>query len=247
MFDMPSLSVDERRKRVFLSLCIFVTAPATTIFGLIDFFQQRHAEGALIIGISLLLISVLCLFRYLEKMVSAYRFCSGIVFLVLVYEMATGGGEGYAFVWFYFFPIALFFLFGNREGFFWVTASLGAIVVFLFIHPLGAYIYGIGVSVRYFLTYFIVSVISYALELSRDHYYQALLKEKKALEEAMQKVKRLSGLLPLCSHCKKIRNDQGYWQRIEAYIGEHSDASVSHGICPDCAAKYYQDFDIYDE
>ena len=57
------------------------------------------------------------------------------------------------------------------------------------------------------------------------------------LQEALLKVKALKGLLPICAWCKKIRNDQGYWQQIEAYIRDHSEADFSHGICPECAHK----------
>jgi PAS domain S-box-containing protein len=67
------------------------------------------------------------------------------------------------------------------------------------------------------------------------------------LQEALAEVKRLSGLLPICSHCKKIRDDKGYWNRIESYLRDHSNAEFSHGICPECAKKYYPDFNLYDE
>ncbi|MEW6266700.1 MAG: PAS domain S-box protein [Thermodesulfobacteriota bacterium] len=62
------------------------------------------------------------------------------------------------------------------------------------------------------------------------------------LQAAMTEVKRLSGLLPICASCKKIRNDQGYWEQIEAYIETHSGAEFSHSICPDCARKLYPQF-----
>ena len=61
------------------------------------------------------------------------------------------------------------------------------------------------------------------------------------LQDALAKVKTLSGLLPICSHCKKIRDDKGYWNQIESYIHKHSDAEFSHGICPECVKKYYPD------
>lgn len=61
------------------------------------------------------------------------------------------------------------------------------------------------------------------------------------LSEAIGKVKLLSGLLPICSSCKKIRDDNGYWNQIEQYIKEHSEAIFSHGICPDCARRLYPD------
>lgn len=66
------------------------------------------------------------------------------------------------------------------------------------------------------------------------------------LQLALKDVRQLSGLLPICSHCKKIRDDKGYWSQIETYIQEHSDAEFSHGICRECAKKHYPDFDIYE-
>ncbi|HUT66195.1 MAG TPA: PAS domain S-box protein [Spirochaetota bacterium] len=65
---------------------------------------------------------------------------------------------------------------------------------------------------------------------------------KKLVEEltrAIGSIRTLRGLLPICSHCKKIRNDKGYWEQIETYISLHSEAEFSHGLCPDCVAKYY--------
>ena len=59
------------------------------------------------------------------------------------------------------------------------------------------------------------------------------------LQDALAKVRTLSGLLPICSSCKKIRDDEGYWNQLEAYIQEHSNAVFSHGLCPECAKKLY--------
>jgi sigma-B regulation protein RsbU (phosphoserine phosphatase) len=58
------------------------------------------------------------------------------------------------------------------------------------------------------------------------------------LEQALTRVKLLQGLLPICSYCKKIRDDRNYWRQVEAYISEHSEAVFSHGICPDCFEKF---------
>jgi len=65
------------------------------------------------------------------------------------------------------------------------------------------------------------------------------------LKEALADIKQLSGLLPICSHCKKIRDDKGYWNHLESYIQKHSMAQFSHGICRDCAKEHYPDLDIY--
>ena len=65
------------------------------------------------------------------------------------------------------------------------------------------------------------------------------------LKNALQKVRTLSGLLPICASCKKIRDDNGYWSQIEAYIQTHSEAEFSHSICPDCAKKLYPNIGIH--
>lgn len=60
------------------------------------------------------------------------------------------------------------------------------------------------------------------------------------LEFALGRVRRLQGLLPICSYCKKIRNDRNYWEQVECYISEHSEAEFSHGVCPGCYEKHVQ-------
>ena len=59
------------------------------------------------------------------------------------------------------------------------------------------------------------------------------------LQDALDRIRTLRGLIPICVSCKKIRNDGGYWERVEDYIKEHSNVEFSHGICPDCARKLY--------
>jgi DNA-binding response OmpR family regulator len=66
---------------------------------------------------------------------------------------------------------------------------------------------------------------------------QALAARMRELEEALAEVKQLRGLLPICSYCKKIRDDQNYWQQVDHYFSHHGDLRFSHGICPDCWQK----------
>jgi hypothetical protein len=65
---------------------------------------------------------------------------------------------------------------------------------------------------------------------------------KTYVQEAMVKIKVLNGLIPICAQCKKIRDDKGYWNQLEQYINEHSEATFSHGVCPECAQKLYGGF-----
>lgn len=62
------------------------------------------------------------------------------------------------------------------------------------------------------------------------------------LKEALSQIKTLKGLVPICSYCKKIRDDEGYWNQLESYISEHTDALFSHGICPECLKSQFPDF-----
>ena len=66
---------------------------------------------------------------------------------------------------------------------------------------------------------------------------QALNERIAQLQEALEHIRTLQGILPICAYCKKIRNDEGYWEQVDAYIRAHSDADFTHGICPDCLEK----------
>ena len=74
-------------------------------------------------------------------------------------------------------------------------------------------------------------------------YSSELEKNNKDLLDALANIKQLSGLLPICASCKQIRDDSGYWQGVEMYITEHSNAEFSHGICPECEKKAYEELD----
>lgn len=61
------------------------------------------------------------------------------------------------------------------------------------------------------------------------------------LRQALEDIKTLQGILPICMHCKKIRNDTGYWEQVEGYISHHSEALFTHSVCPECIQKYYSE------
>ncbi|MDY0131660.1 MAG: nuclear transport factor 2 family protein [Desulforegulaceae bacterium] len=78
-----------------------------------------------------------------------------------------------------------------------------------------------------------------------DEQTKTLKNANEKLEKAIKEIKTLRGILPICSHCKKIRSDDQSWHLMEAYISQHSEAEFSHSICPDCAKKHYPDYDLY--
>ncbi len=85
---------------------------------------------------------------------------------------------------------------------------------------------------------FVFTYAAYIAErVSRERFAGA-----EQLRKTVRDVKKLSGMLPICASCKKVRDDKGYWSQIESYISEHSEAVFSHGVCPDCADELYPDF-----
>ncbi|MDD4923707.1 MAG: hypothetical protein PHF74_02570 [Dehalococcoidales bacterium] len=80
----------------------------------------------------------------------------------------------------------------------------------------------------------ISSIMNELVAAKRD-----LQKKNAELIEALEKVKTLEGLLPICSWCKNIRDDAGYWTSVEEYLSTHTDVSFTHGMCPSCLKKYY--------
>ncbi len=98
----------------------------------------------------------------------------------------------------------------------------------------------------------VLSILRHIAEISNELSlaHQEIERRKVAeaeLQKALSEVKVLRGFIPICSGCKNIRNDKGFWQQIEVYIREHSEAEFSHGLCPDCLKRLYPEFETYDD
>lgn len=176
-----------------------------------------------------------------------YRISIFIWLFSALYVAAVGSGYGSALYWVLVAPVMLFFFFEKKEGLIWVgiLLFLSGILV-LFPALLGTHSYDIYHRIGFTGAFLFIAGSGYGIETNRHRYSQLLADERdnlsletKRLQEAMARIKTLNGLLPICAHCKKIRDDKGYWQQVESYICDHSDAEFSHGICPECSAKYY--------
>jgi hypothetical protein len=168
-----------------------------------------------------------------------------IIFIVIFMSVLALGvmdnitGWELGFFIFYFIPVALAaWLLGLRYS---ISISfLSAIVWFISDYYSGRQysnvLYGYWNAVIRLLTF-----LSASFSVS---YYQLLKRERsisKELKDALSNVKTLWGLIPICARCKKIRDDEGYWKQVEEYIGTHTEARFSHGICPDCYQKYREE------
>jgi hypothetical protein len=96
-----------------------------------------------------------------------------------------------------------------------------------------------GVFLSAFIAFF---TVRHVLKIEKT-----LLRERNELQKAISEIKTLSGLLPICASCKKIRDDSGYWNQIEAYIRDRSEAEFSHSICPKCASRLYPELVINEQ
>lgn len=102
------------------------------------------------------------------------------------------------------------------------------------------------------LTIFIMILVIFLFMLNRNRQMIKMQYNEKneiatELQQTLQHVKRLQGILPICVKCKKIRDDKGYWNQIESYISEHSEADFSHSICSECAEELYGDQDWFNK
>jgi hypothetical protein len=98
------------------------------------------------------------------------------------------------------------------------------------------------IIVNCLLANFMGAMASWHLHRLRRQQFAALQREvglRKGLEGALSQVKTLQGYLPICSHCKAVRNDEGYWQQVEVYVREHTRAEFTHGICPQCLKEHF--------
>jgi hypothetical protein len=143
-------------------------------------------------------------------------------------------------------------------------------ILWLRVPGLTVYAYPEAFKIRLTAMYLILAIITMGFEHSRRRYRDAMWREReklqrethllilevrerekaerekeiliRELQDTLAQVKTLKGLVPICSHCHRIRDDQGFWNKLEMYLSEHSGAEFSHGICPSCAKAHYPEF-----
>lgn len=241
------LSIDEVRKRQFFGLCIAFAIPLLIGFTIVDYYEGDQIEMGLDIILMMLLTSCFVGIIKFNADFNFYRTTLTLISMTLLYAVSLGAGNETILSWTLIVPILYLFFFGKKEGLAW-TITFCTLLLILIINPLGLAIhnYGLPIGLRLVTAFLFVGIIAYGLEASRYKYsmlfkaeQEKLTEEKIRLERALDTVKTLTGLLPICANCKKIRDDDGYWREVEVYIRDHSEAELSHGICPPCSEKLY--------
>lgn len=229
----PETPAESRSRRGYLALCFLILSPTLAGTGLVDLAQGRVMEAVIALALAVILAAVPLMMSRLERVEGVFRVTNILAAGLGLYMTAIGGGDGLVFVWFYTTPLIVFFLFGGREGLVWLLVIFTVLLV-LFFGGLGTYVYDSAVSLRFLITFGVVVGLGYGLETSRRRHYDGLMAEKISLEKALADVKTLSRLLPICAACKSVRDDQGYWNQIETFVQQHSEARFLRGLCPDC-------------
>jgi hypothetical protein len=234
-FVRPDAKGPARQRRWYLALCVLVFVPTALVFFTLDYRAGRLDE-ALPGGVTLAsLVVVLLLNRVAADMRWAYRLAACALVALLTWVVYVGAAAGYAFVWFYLLPPPLYYIFGRREGSIWFVVSL--------LLPLAILVLAVGhayppeIGVRFGVTCGIVGVLSLGLWQSRSHIYDQLVAEKHELEIALGQVRTLRSMLPMCAWCRRVKDPEGRWLRIEEVLDREAGTRVSHGMCPDCGAR----------
>lgn len=243
---------DRKRKKVFFSAAAILSFPILIGFIVIDTLEQQPLEIAIDVAIMAIIVACLiCLNKFSIDLI-LYRISLFFISLLFVIALFIGSGEGTILFWYYLIPLLYFFFFGLLEGSLW-SLLFFIIETLLLLDPLNMLelqifpaLDPVGLTFRFIASLIFVIIVSYGLEQAREISYRRLqeknlkLEEEKALlARALGEIKTLNGLLPICSNCKKIRDDDGYWHDVASYIHEHSDADFTHGMCPDCMKQLY--------
>ncbi len=248
-------TAEQTRRRQISMLLAVVGIPVIFVFSAIDFFEGDKLELFVdLVLMAVLVVGLVAIFKHNQDR-QAYIVGLNVISLAVLYNVSLGAGNESALYWVFVLPLLLFFFLDRRDGLFSLLLVVSVLVLLLFLPDLlHTHDYGLKTALRFSLSFLFVAVVGYGLESSRHRFssmlqeeHDELLQEKGNLEKTLQQIKTLHGLLPMCANCKKIRDDRGYWQQIESYLYEHSEARFSHGICPECAKKLYPGIKIYDD
>jgi hypothetical protein len=258
----------EALRRMFLiNLIMILGGFCLALLGTIAFIQRDYILGSVDLTLLLFLIWLFSFLRKTRKHIFVGIFGTIVIGIFFFFLIAYGGVGNTAYVWAFIYPLVSLFLLGAKLGnFMSLLLLLMACTVFIFGGKVSFFTsYSIDLIIRFIPAYVSVHLIALFMEKLREIVQNRLKtsnislervvgelekrdREKEILihdlQETMKEIRILQGILPICVNCKKIRNDAGYWEQVEKYIQDRSEAQFSHGICPECAQQLYPEFAI---
>lgn len=243
--------IEIHRKRILINALIFPGMIATLALGILAMVEGDMLLGIFDFVICLCLLGLNFFLRLTGNTTASIWTGLVLLFVFFIFLTADGGIENTAILWILSFPMLTVFLLGTKKGV--ALSLLFLLAVFLiFIFKDASFIrsrYPIVFQIRISTVYAIIcilSVISENLRLKIHNKLQQSNAEKEKviqqLNSSIEEIRKLQDILPICVHCKKIRDDKGYWQAVEEYLSDRTEAQFSHALCPECASKYYPDY-----
>lgn len=223
---------DHTRKKVFIALTsIFILLLFG--YGIYNMVICNFIIGTTELTLSTTLTILLVLFIKRKAVLIPILFFMTSLYSMSLYLFKSGGAHGTGLFWLFVVPVVFFFFLGARRGLALSLFQLFSVTAVYFFSMAGyTTIPYNGRTIFFFL---IVSLFQTAI----------LYVHEIILQNYFTQIKALRGLLPICSVCKKIRDDTGYWNSVETYIADHSEADFTHSICPVCARELYPE--LFDE
>lgn len=222
-------------KILFFNIIVVVYILTAIPFSIVHVIRKNYfLFFCLVIGLVLLIGMRLFLCNTKKYQIT---FLSAAILMTFIYlsNYITGGTDNNGPIWYFTFPMMALILLGPLKGFL-LSISLVIISLLLLVEPFNQLmmtVYEPSFLARFFISYMIVFILAFLYESQK--------------QRSGKEIKVLKDFLPICSNCKKIRDDKGYWEQVDVYIQKHSDTLFSHGICPECTEKLYGDEDWYIE
>ena len=222
-------------------LLLFVILAGSVVYNVISGHALVVAGDLLLAGVFLVALLQL---KNAPVRTFFFRLGLGILTVFLLYMVWSGTHAGTTILWLYVLPPVIFFLLGQAEGLAWAGLG-GATSALLLLWPevFHTYPYPGPFRARFMITFGIVILFSYTVEKFRNLAHQKVLAEKALLAKALEEIRVLKGILPICSFCKQIKDQEGNWRELESYFHERGEIGFSHGVCPDCLQKHYPDLE----
>lgn len=241
-FPAPDDTADgtfERFRFMNYSVLLLLGIPIMLIFGVYHLRQHNELLSLLILLSAFSLIGGWLLTRKGQLRNLVYNYNNLTFIILLAYMLIIGGEGGSKILWFYTFPLICHFMLGKKFGLFWNSCAF-ILILTIFYAPIEhklIYPYLPEFKLRFVVTYVTVSIFSCWFEALLNNYRTKMFNQNQTLKQALDEVKTLQGLLPICCYCHKICDEQGFWDQLEGYIQNRTDAKFSHGICPECAEE----------
>lgn len=243
--------IEKHRKRILLNALIFPGMLVAFALGVLALVDGNIALGVFDLLMSLFFAGLNLYIKITGNTLLPSWIGLSLIFIFFIYLASDGGVENTAILWITLLPMLNIFLLGSRRGLVFSLLFLVPLAMVFFFSET-SYIkssYSTAFQIRISIVYVTICILSAVAENLRGKIHNLLVqssKEKEAailkLNQSIEEIHKLQDILPICVHCKKIRDDDGYWQAVEDYLSEKTEAQFSHALCPDCANQYYPDY-----